>query len=72
MQNIRTLYDQPIVCEDSNPPLTIRVVTPVKNEYIGGSTTASSKGSVYVLFDVLPVELKERVETAIRAMQVGG
>lgn len=71
MQNVKTLFEQPLVTEDVTPPLTIRTVTQSRTELVGGALSASSKGNTYVLFDVLPAELKTRVETAIRAIEAG-
>jgi hypothetical protein len=71
MQNIKTLYEQPLVTSDTAPPTTIQVLVPVKNEYVGGALGASHKKVTYILFDVLSDELKQRVVTAIQAVNAG-
>lgn len=65
MQEFKTLYDQPLVTLDRSPPLTIKVVMPVVDSYEGGTVGSRTKNVTYVLFDVLPDELKQRVITCI-------
>ena len=71
MQTIKTLYNQPFVTTDSAPPTTIKVLIPTRTEFVGGVPGAGHKSMTYVLFDVLPEELKQRVVTAIQALTAG-
>ena len=72
MQKIKTLYNQPIILsEDKTPPTTLRVLVPLVNEMVGGVPGAGHKGVTYVLYDVLPEELKQRIVTAIQAITAG-
>ena len=68
MQTVK-MYDQPMVSDTQNPPTTIRVMVPVRNEIVGGVPSASHKPMTYVLYDVLPEDLKRRVQTAIEALR---
>lgn len=67
MQNIKTLYDQPVVTQDGAPPTTIRVLVPTRTEIMGGVPASGHRAVTYVLFDVLSDELKQRVVTAIQS-----
>ena len=66
MQRIKTLFEQPIMSDDQVPPTTIKVVTQIKSEFVGGSIGASTRSSTYILFDVLPESLKRQVFDAIQ------
>ena len=68
MQEIKTLYNQPLVVTDRTPPMTIKVVLPVVDSYEGGTVGSRTKSITYVLFDCLPDELKQRVVTTIDAL----
>jgi hypothetical protein len=68
MQSVKTLYNQPVVINDSSPPTTIRVLVPSRTEFAGGVPGSGHRAVTYVLYDVLPDELKQRVVTAIQAL----
>ena len=68
MQKIKTLYDQPIVSDDGSPPTTVKVAYPLKMEYVGGTTKGTHKTVTYVLFDVLPEELRRKIVAAVDAL----
>lgn len=52
------------------PPLVINLVTtPQLMEFVGGVPETSKKTESYVLFSVLPDELKVRIKNAIEALQ---
>jgi len=71
MQKI-DLY-QPLIHEKRTPaPLTIRVGVATKGDYIeGGSPTSYLKPEIYVLLSALPIDLQERVKTAVQAIISG-
>lgn len=68
MQTIKTLYNQPILTGDGNPPTTVKVLTPIRTEFVGGTLDSRHRSITYVLFDVLPDELKRKVFDAIQAL----
>ena len=68
MQNIKTLYDQPIVIEDRVPPLTIKVICPVNESCVGGAVSSNHKTVTYVNFEVLNDELKRKVIMCIESL----
>jgi hypothetical protein len=68
MQTIKTLYNQPLITSDGVAPTTIKVIVPNKTEYVGAVPSSGGKALTYVLWDVLPEELKQRVVTAIQAI----
>jgi hypothetical protein len=52
--------------------LTIRVGVATKGDYIeGGSPTSYLKPEIYVLLSALPIDLQERVKTAVQAIISG-
>jgi hypothetical protein len=64
---------QPIVHDRKGPPpLAIRVGVNTTGDYIeGGSATGYLKPETYILLSALPVELQERVKTAVQAIISG-
>lgn len=64
---------QPIIHDKRSPaPLTLRVGINTVDGYVeGGSPTAYLKPETYVLLSALPIELQERVKTAIQAIISG-
>ena len=66
MMKIKTLYDQPIVSDDQIPPTTIKVVTQMKSEFVGGVPGSSTKTNTYILFEILPDSLKRQVFDAVQ------
>ena len=71
MQTIKTLYNQPVVSNDSSPPTTIKVLIPTKTEMVGGVPMNGHKAMTYVLYDILPEELKQRIVVAVQAITAG-
>lgn len=70
MQTIRA-YEQPIAAQEIGPPpLVLKLVsTPKKIETETGALSNTQKLNTYVLYDVLPEELKRRVKLAIETLQ---
>ena len=70
MQQVN-MYEQPFSASEIGPvPLTIRVISmPRRVESMGGVMSSGQKTNTYVLYDVLPDELKARVKLAIDALQ---
>lgn len=69
------LYQQPLeaVGESHTPPLFVKVIThPRTMEFVGGVPATASKTVTYILYDVLPEELRMRVKLAIDAMTAQG
>ena len=71
MQNV-DLY-QPLVHDKRTPaPLTLRVGVHTSGGYVeGGTPAAYLKPETYVLLSALPIDLQERVKTAIQAIISG-
>ena len=69
MQRVK-LYEQPVMAEEvGRPPLTISVITQnSREETVSGPMNTSMKQHTYILYDVLPDELKRRVKLAIDAL----
>ena len=61
---------QPIVhYKVSLAPLTLRVGIPTSSGFVeGGTSSEFLKPETYVLISALPIELQERVKTAIQAI----
>lgn len=73
VQHIKTLKD-PIVAEDHTAPLVLKVATPsVPNgqESTQGPMSNPLKARTYVLVDVLPKELQERIKVALESLSWG-
>lgn len=73
VQRIRTLKD-PIVAEDHTAPLVLKVATPsVPNgqESTVGPMANPLKARTYVLVDVLPKELQDRIKTVLESLSWG-
>lgn len=69
-QIIRSLSD-PIVAQDSTAPFVLKVATPslpAGTESVGGPMSNPLKARTYVLVDVLPRDLQEKIKTAIQAL----
>lgn len=72
MQNQTNIYEPIVSDRQGPPPLVINVVTkPRAMEFVGGVPASSTKTESYVLFSVLPDELRDRVKTAIEALRAG-
>jgi len=72
-QFIRTLQD-PIVAEDHTAPFVLKVATPSVpkgQESTQGPMSNQLKARTYVLVDVLPKDLQERIRTAFEALSWG-
>lgn len=73
VQMIRTLCD-PIVAEDHTTPFVLKVATPSLpkgQESTQGPMSNPLKARTYVLVDVLPKDLQERIKTAYEALSWG-
>jgi hypothetical protein len=70
MQVVR-VYEQPITAaEIGPPPLTLAVISnPNRIETEHGAVSTKQKMNTYVLYDVLPDDLKRRVKLAIESLQ---
>ncbi len=69
--NKADLY-QPIYASHAGlPPLTLRTVTTLQDNFSEGVPQTSLKGEVYVLLSALPKEIQERVKTAVHAIISG-
>lgn len=68
------LYDQPIVSAKVGvPPLFINVVTTPSNaEYTQGVPATATKAVTYVLYDVLPDDLRAKIKLAIDVLRTAG
>lgn len=69
------LYQQPIeaVGESNTPPLFVKIIThPRTMEFVGGVPATANKTVTYILYDVLPDELRMRVKNAIDALATQG
>ena len=72
-QFIRTLLD-PIVAEDHMTPFVLKVATPSipkGQESTQGPLSNPLKARTYVLIDVLPKDLQDRIKTAFEALSWG-
>jgi hypothetical protein len=72
MTQITNLLQPIIASVDGPPPYTIRVNT-MPQAYMtqGGAQGRPVKGYTYVRYDILPVELQERVKMLVQALQSG-
>lgn len=68
---MKTLYEQPVFAEDEVPPTTLKISTPLRVEFVNGPPQGSRKISTYVLYDVLPEELRKKIVSAIQALNAG-
>lgn len=69
MAQIVNLYEELKADRPGAPPLVLKVVTQRHGDHIAGGVSSSSvKMEEYVMFSVLPDELKERVRTALHAL----
>jgi hypothetical protein len=61
---------QPIIADKKgSPPVVINVITtPNTMEYTGGVPSSSTKTESYVLYSILPDEIKARVKSAVEAI----
>lgn len=72
MNNNADLYQPIYASRPGIPPLVLRTVVTVNQEYVAGGVPASSqKVENYVLLTALPKELQERVKTAVQALISG-
>ena len=70
--NLANIYEPVTSDRQGSPPLVINVITkPRAMEFMGGVPATAFKQESYVLFSALPDELRERVRTAIQALQAG-
>jgi hypothetical protein len=53
------------------PPLVMILQTSSRNEFVGGVPANAARNEHYVLLSALPEELRQRVVTAIQALQSG-
>lgn len=66
------LYSPIISARKGPSPIAIRVATQGNDVYtVNGPTAASIRMETYILLSALPVELKNKVETAIQALIAG-
>lgn len=73
VQHVRTLQD-PIVAQDHTAPFVLKVATPSVprgQESTGGPMGNPLKARTYVLVDVLPKDLQERIKVAFEALSWG-
>lgn len=73
VQHIRTLQD-PIVAQDHTTPFVLKVATPALprgQESTQGPIRNELKARTYVLVDVLPKDLQERIKTAFESLSWG-
>ena len=73
VQYVRTLQD-PIVAQDHTAPFVLKVATPSVprgQESTEGPMGNPLKARTYVLVDVLPKDLQERIRTAFEALSWG-
>lgn len=70
--NKADLY-QPVYAEKFGPPpLVVRAIVTINQNYVaGGVPSSSQKAESYVLLSALPSELQERVKTAVQAIIAG-
>lgn len=64
---------KPIAADKKGPaPLVVRVAVQNQDVYTSGGTHASPiRSEAYVLLSALPVDLRQRVETAVQALISG-
>jgi len=53
------------------PPLVMALQTSTRNEIAGGVPMTGTRVEHYVLLSALPEELRQRVVTAVQALQAG-
>lgn len=73
IQHIRTLKD-PIVAQDHTAPLILKVATPslpAGQQSTNGPISNPLKARTYVLIDVLPKDLQERIKSALQLLSWG-
>jgi len=66
------LYQPLLHNREGHPPLTLRVgVTSSSYMVEGGSPETHIKSEIYILLSALPIELREKVKTAVQAIISG-
>lgn len=73
VQHIRTLND-PIVAQDHSTPFVLKVATPSVpsgQESVGGPMSNALKSRTYVLVDVLPKDLQDKIKAAFEMLSWG-
>lgn len=73
VQHVRTLQD-PIVAQDHTAPFVLKVATPSVpkgQESTQGPMANTLRARTYVLIDVLPKDLQDRIKTAFESLSWG-
>lgn len=69
MNNTADPYEVIRSTRNGPPPIVVNILTtPQRMEFTEGVPASATKMESYVLYSVLPDELKERVRTAIQAI----